>query len=368
MGVARRRSGGTNSRRALTSPLRASDRRSAAHSSSSRRASMREARGVVGARDRVDVAGQQPREDQRAARRDARRKLGRQRHQHGGLDVGQHQVVRRAGTSARLPTRAVDGRDAVAAPGSRRWSRPPPDRRPAPARAPPATAAPPRSTGSRSRTRDRRSARPARAASSSAIAITSRVDAWPPGPEGAPRIDVDDPIARPPRGGASQLGPDDEAAPDAQRPEVLLPDVAPLVLVRLAARDRDRIGRHARRAQARAGRLDLARRPRPRSRARTARGSATVRPRPGGWSRCRGSRPRRSARRRRRPALRPRRDGTAIASSIQRCDTGGVRLRPDAALRVSARCGASLRDGDACAPRASCACASRTASRSNAAA
>ena len=76
------------------------------------------------------------------------------------------------------------------------------------------------------------------------------------GPERAPRIDVDHTVGRR-RRRRVPARPDDEAASDPQRAEVSLPDVAPLVLVGLAARDRHRVGRHARGAQARAGGLDL---------------------------------------------------------------------------------------------------------------
>ena len=128
------------------------------------------------------------------------------------------------------------------------------------------------------------------------------------GPERAARIDVDHAIGRR-RRRRVPARPNDEAAADAQRAEVLLPDVAPLVLVRLAA------------ARRRSGR---ARRPAARRRAQAASTSADdlglqlrralrqdqrrARPRREGSSPRRGSRPRPSARRRRQPALRPRAD------------------------------------------------------------
>ena len=145
--------------------------------------------------------GEQAREDHR--RRPARRRagnVGRQRHQHVGLDVGEHHVAAGAGTSSSAPDPRLDGRDRLSARfSSRRWP-PPPDRCRPPARAPPARAAPPRSTGSRSRTRDRGSAAPGALGDLLGQRDHQPRRRVPAGAERAPRIEVDHPIARRRRG------------------------------------------------------------------------------------------------------------------------------------------------------------------------
>ena len=202
--------------------------------------------------------------------------------------------------------------------------------------------------------------------SSSAIAITSRVDACPPVPNARPGSMS---MTRSPAAAAGvPARPNDEALAHALGPEVALPDVTPLVLVRLAPRQRHRVGRHPRRAQPRASRLD--RRP--------------ARPPP----------PRARSARRSRPSALNANDGLGVPNlhpAGQLADGVGQHfgrrrrnfdreLNPDArrshspplpvspAAAISERRGASPHDGAACAPRASCASASPTASRSNAAA
>ena len=95
-----------------------------------------------------------------------------------------------------------------------------------------------------------------RAASSSAIAITSRVEAWPPVPNARPgSMSITRSVAA--AGGASQLGRMTKLRPTRSARKYRFQTSRHSSSCGLAARDRHRVGRHARGAQARAGGLDL---------------------------------------------------------------------------------------------------------------